>query len=228
MAFCKLQGIRPSDAMGNKHASSSSQEFSKVNFGEDGASKPEGSKQKSQRTRKVLRQTSTASKKPTISKSAITEVADISSRDATEIVLIAKELAEFPDTILAHPNLTFLNLCKNSIAELPSGIGSLTLLTRLYLAGNQLTALPAEVGGLSALEELVLADNPKLASLPDELAACQSLSILNLAKCGFKSVPDCISKMAVRIRRKEFFLSKTTYFYPYFHVFFLNFQLLLG
>lgn len=188
--------------MGNKHASQGSHDSSKVNFGEEDGQGTEETKQKparGQRTRKVVRQQSAAGKKPTISKSAITEVDDLQTRDASEIVLIGKELSAFPESIVTSTHLVLLNLCKNAITELPDEIGNIKTLARLYLAGNLLTSLPETIGGLSALEELVLADNPKLNHLPDALTACASLQTLNIAKCRFRSIPDCLTSMPVRI-----------------------------
>lgn len=186
--------------MGNKQASGS-HASSTVSFGSEEAHTAEEGKQKGsrgQRTRKVVRQQSVAGKKIVISKSAIMEVDDIGTRDASEIVLVGKELAAFPESIVSCTHLVLLNLCKNAITELPDEIANLSSLARLYLAGNLLTSLPETIGGLSVLEELVLADNPKLNHLPDALTSCTALQTLNIAKCRFRSIPDCVTSMPVR------------------------------
>lgn len=196
-----LQISLPLPTMGNKQASQGAQEASKVNFDGDEDVGVEETKQKparGQRTRKVVRQQSVAGKKPTLSKSAITEVEDLNTRETSEIVLIGKDLDAFPESIVTSQHLVLLNLCKNGITEIPEEIGNLHSLQRLYLAANQITVLPESIGSLSLLEELVLADNPKLNHLPDTLTSCTSLQVLNLAKCRFRSIPDCLTSMPVR------------------------------
>lgn len=189
-------------AMGNKSSSSShADDENRVAFtGEDehSAEEAKGKPQRSQRARKVLRQTSVAVKKAVIANATVTEVESINVKDTMEVILVGKELTEFPDAISVMSSLSILNLCKNSISEIPPEIAQVNTLTKLILAGNQIVSVPEEIGGLQNLEELILTDNPKLASLPDQLDQCKSLKVLHIAKCRFRSIPECIGTIGVR------------------------------
>ena len=52
--------------------------------------------------------------------------------------------------------------------------------------------LPRSISGLSALTELSLQGNPRLALLPDELAALPALAHLSAADCGLCALPSCL------------------------------------
>lgn len=161
-------------------------------------------KPRGQRARKVLRQTSVAVKKAVVRDATVTDVADVNQKDTMELILHSKELKTWPESINSMSSLLLLNLCKNQLTEISPQVGQVSTLTRLLLASNLITAVPPEIGQLVSLEELILFDNPKLGSLPDELANCANLHVLNIARCRFKAIPECIPRIAVRSDRIKF------------------------
>lgn len=63
-------------------------------------------------------------------------------------------------------------------------------LVRLDLSFNRLDQIPAEIGRFTALQELYVNDNPRLQSLPNELANCQALRVLDASTTALASLPS--------------------------------------
>jgi len=99
---------------------------------------------------------------------------------------------EFPEEILAIPNLVYLDISGMKFGAIPDDIDRLAVLQTLVVSRNDLEEVPQSLGNLTGLKKLFLSKN-ELTGLPASLTRCTQLKMLDLK--GNPITPDTVSQL---------------------------------
>jgi len=99
-------------------------------------------------------------------------------------------------------NLKKLYIQDNNLKQLPTSIGSLKNLQTLNISGNCLKELPLSISGLVSLKTLDVRNNPKLTTIPKEVAQIHGLETLLFDEKNITYPdPDIVAKGTEAIMR---------------------------
>lgn len=99
--------------------------------------------------------------------------------NAKSLILRDNRFRIFPEGIMQHKMLEYLDLSKNRLRAISDNIGSLKQLHYLDLSGNRIEKLPSSISGLENLTELNLSNN-KLRDVNFNICNLKNLKLLNL------------------------------------------------
>ena len=113
---------------------------------------------------------------------------------ATQLDLMAWDLASLPESLGQLTQLQDLSLDGNQLTTLPKSLGQLTQLKWLSLFDNRLTAWPEWLGQWTQLQELNLGDHHRT-SLPESLGQLTQLQDLSLDDNQLTSLPEPLGQL---------------------------------
>lgn len=99
---------------------------------------------------------------------------------------------DFPEEILAIPNLVYLDISGMKFGAIPDAIDRLAALHTLVATRNDLEDLPQSLGNLSGLKKLFVSKN-ELTGLPAALTRCTQLKTVDIK--GNPIHPDTVSQL---------------------------------